>query len=148
VSLGQAVRRVYAQLSPAERHRIGVRAEGDPLELGGRTHPTIAMRIAAVSKLPAVAPVALPAFDPARLEAFEAQLSRRWLQGVARPVPVEEFLGPAGSAQPVASRGHAEPAEVDAALAAAPAPEGPTLADEDAPLELDTGYDWRDRQGG
>jgi hypothetical protein len=67
-------------LPPALRKQVSLEAEGDPLNLGQRTHPPTALRIAALGRLPAAperdgrsAAVALSAAE------LDARLTRRWL---------------------------------------------------------------------
>lgn len=122
--LVEAMGRVFAAIPAVERHRLAVRSEGDPLDLGGRTHPTDAQRAAALAHLPPVAPAAVAPFDRARLGQLDERLTRQWLARYRRLVPVEDFFAP-------------------------PVPEGaPPLPpqDEDAPLELDLDGDWRKRR--
>jgi Zn-dependent protease with chaperone function len=69
-----------ALIPPAERRRLAVVAEGDPLALGGRTHPPTATRIAALDGIVArrrlPEPIAIP---PERLAQLDERLTRAWL---------------------------------------------------------------------
>ncbi len=50
--LGEAAARLSWRMDPVVRRRLAVRAEGDPHDLEGRTHPPTSLRIAALRGLP------------------------------------------------------------------------------------------------
>lgn len=134
--LGEAVRTIVARIPAHERHRLGMASEGDPLDLGGRTHPPTAHRIAALSKFPPVEAPAFPSIDPARFAAIDEQLTRRWLAGRGTPVDVQQFFAAKPAPPP--------PPQVEENVAPQPSIAAFDVS-EDAPLELDEGYDWRKR---
>jgi Zn-dependent protease with chaperone function len=70
-----------AALVPAiERRKLSVIAEGDPLDLGGRTHPPTAARIAALSGVEALRTLPPAVAIPAeRLGQLDERLTRQWL---------------------------------------------------------------------
>jgi len=125
----------FAALLPhAERRRLSVQLEGDPLDLGGRTHPPMPARITALHALPE-RPNLPPAVDlPAdRLAQIDQRLTSSWLASLTA---------------------HARPAASPAAPSAPPEefPEPPphTRADLEKPtsdgLELDLDSDWQKRR--
>lgn len=142
--LGDAVNFIVSRVPAVERHRLSVMVEGDPLELGGRTHPTTAARLAAMAKLPRLAaPASVPAFDAERLNALDEQLTKRWLEGVGKPVSLEVFFSePAAAPEPVKRSAPVMPyAELEAPVEVLARSDTPPV-DDDAPLELDDGRDW------
>jgi Zn-dependent protease with chaperone function len=143
-SLTQAARAVRLSLSATDKHRFASQDEGDPLDLGRRTHPPIALRLAALQGLPTVTSASCPPFDPQRLAAFEAQLNRSWTQGLGPQLEVNEFLSLSDA-----------PARVTVPFVGAswdtdttePAGENGTSPntnpnESDAPLELDHAGEW------
>lgn len=140
VRLGESVQRMVAQISPEDRHRLGLAAEGDPLDLGGRTHPSIALRIAALAEHPPAAAASVPQFDATRLAQLDERLTSMWLSGQGRTVSVDEFFSDAPP--PPATPPPAPPPSrgLDPALFEPP-------AQDDAPIELDYHGDWRKRRG-
>jgi len=134
-----------ARVPARERHRLGTLAEGDPLELGGRTHPPIALRIAALARHPARPETKVKAFDPVRLDQLDERLTRQWLAGQGRLVSREAFFAPDEPARLVPpERLH------DFAPEQVPELGGEVSAfdasADDAPLELDTERDWLKRR--
>ena len=65
--LSEAAVYISSRLPAADRHRMALAAEGDPLALGGPTHPSIALRIAALSKMTPVQSSPVPPFGAERL---------------------------------------------------------------------------------
>jgi Zn-dependent protease with chaperone function len=144
VRLGEAVRRIVAQIPPSERHRLGQRAEGDPLDLGGRTHPPIALRIAAMAHLPKLPATRVPAFDPERLAQLDERLTRQWLEGRGKVVSVDEFFAadePVRRVAPEELHDFAPEQVVSGSEIS-----GFDSSADEAPLELDTERDWLKRR--
>jgi Zn-dependent protease with chaperone function len=150
--LAEAARLVMDSVSPASRHRLAVAAEGDPLDLGGRTHPPIALRIAALTSAPSVAAEVPPPIDAARLGALDEQLTRRWLAEVGGFLPVEAFLSSAPSrTEAPAPRASAVGGELDIGGEPVPLPVATAAVESDpdaaeGALELDVDGDWWKRR--
>jgi Zn-dependent protease with chaperone function len=80
VKLGASARELSRSLPPGIRKTLSVQDEGNPLDLGGRTHPPTALRIAALTGLPEEPGVdPRPAWNVLGLDALDDRLTRRWL---------------------------------------------------------------------
>lgn len=78
--LCEAAAALAASLPPGVRRQLTVQSEGDPLDLGGLTHPPTALRIAALAGLPS-RPVtdSRPAYEALGAAALDERLTRGWL---------------------------------------------------------------------
>jgi Zn-dependent protease with chaperone function len=134
--LSESSAALAAQLLPAERRRLAVAAEGDPLDLGGRTHPPIAMRIAALRGVPALRPLPAPAgVPPEKLTALDERLTPQWLAPLRlRP---EQETSAAVAALEAPRETQLEPRKLSREELAAPTSDG---------IELDLDRSWK-KQG-
>jgi Zn-dependent protease with chaperone function len=136
--LTETVGAMKTRIPASQRHRIRLLSEGDPLELGGQTHPPIPARLVALARFPSVSPVQIPAFDVHRLNQLEERLTRMWLPHVKQFVSMEEFFSPPAIKAPVI-----EPLGlVFESNAVEPKASEFTANESDAPLELDFDRTW------
>ncbi|RKG84054.1 M48 family metallopeptidase [Corallococcus terminator] len=121
-----------AALPPAMRRQLAVKNEGDPLELGGLTHPPTALRITALTGLPS-SPVtdARPAYEALGATALDERLTRHWLLALG-----------VNATRETEPRRHAAPAQPDRPDLA-PSQERPDSAPEPSGLELDMERSWQ-----
>ncbi|RKG66137.1 hypothetical protein D7W79_36990 [Corallococcus exercitus] len=130
--LCEAATALAAALPPAGRRQLAVKNEGDPLELGGLTHPPTALRIAALAGLPS-RPVtdARPAYEALGAAAIDERLTRHWLLALG--------VNATREAEPRRHAAIALPDRPDLA----PSPERPDSAPEPSGLELDVERSWQ-----
>lgn len=146
--LVECAQRRMQRIPAAARLSMARQLEGDPLDLGGRTHPPIAMRVAALNGLKAAVSLgAVPAFDPRQLADLDERLTRQWLSSihVREWVSAESLAVASPPPTPVlAARSPTPPPETPAALL-------PRTAEELAKptsdgLELDLDRSWQKRR--
>ncbi|NOK36995.1 M48 family metalloprotease [Corallococcus exercitus] len=130
--LCEAATALAAALPPAARRQLAVKNEGDPLELGGLTHPPTALRIAALAGLPSrPATDARPAYEALGAAAIDERLTRHWLLALG--------VNATREAEPRRHAAIALPDRPDLA----PSPERPDSAPEPSGLELDVERSWQ-----